>query len=93
MVRIVRGHAGPALTALYSRDGNRIYSAGTEGVVRAIDAESDEVLHSWKAAPGWIYSLALSPDGAGLATGDWQGVVRRWNLRKSPPDELGKAAK
>ncbi|MGV3720389.1 MAG: WD40 repeat domain-containing protein [Actinomycetota bacterium] len=93
MVRIIRGHAGPALTALYSRDGARIYSVGTEGVVRAIDAESDEVLQSWKAAPGWVYSLALSPDGGSLATGDWQGLVRRWNLRKSPPEELGKTAK
>jgi WD40 repeat protein len=87
MVRIIRGHDGPALTALYSRDGAKIYSAGAEGVIRAIDADSDEILHSWRAAPGWIYSLALSPDGKTLATGDWRGIVRRWDLRKTPPTE------
>jgi len=88
MVRIVRGHGGPVLAAQYSRDGARIYSAGTEGIVRAIDAESDEILHSWQAAPGWVYSLALSPDGKALATGDWQGGVRRWDLTRMPPEAV-----
>jgi WD40 repeat protein len=79
MVRIVRGHAGPVLAVLYSRDGTCLFSAGTEGVVRVIDAESDRVLRSWKAHDQWIYSLALSPDGKILATGDWSGRVRVWD--------------
>jgi WD40 repeat protein len=78
MVRIVRGHSGAALTAIYGKDGGTIFSAGTEGSVRVIDADSDELLKSWKASSGWIYSLALSPDGRVLATGDWDGRVRRW---------------
>ncbi|MFN3651580.1 MAG: WD40 repeat domain-containing protein [Armatimonadota bacterium] len=78
MVRIVRGHAGPVLAVLYSRDGKQLFSAGAEGVVRVIDAESDQVLRSWSPTREWIYRLALSPDGRRLAAGDWRGRVFLW---------------
>ncbi len=75
MVRIVRGHAAPVLAVVFAQDGQTLYSAGQEGIVRQIDAESDEILGQWRASPDWIYSLAVSPDGRWLAAGDWRGTV------------------
>lgn len=80
MVRIVRYHDGPILALAYSRDGARLFSAGSEGIVRVIDSDSDEILHKWQAHDDWIYALALSPDGHMLATGDWSGVVKVWDV-------------
>jgi len=75
MVRIVRGHAAPVLAVAFAQDGRTLYSAGQEGIVRQIDAESDEILGHWRASQDWVYSLAVSPDGRWLAAGDWQGAV------------------
>ena len=80
MVRIVRGHQGAVFAVVYTPDGSALYSAGAEGVVRKIDADSDQVLKEWKAAGDAVYSLAISPDGRLLATGDWSGNVQCWDL-------------
>ena len=85
MVRIVRGHDGPVFAVAYSADSRRLYSAGKEGVVRVIDADSDQIQHSWKAHDDWIYGLAVSPDGQLLATGDWNGIVKLWDVRQADP--------
>jgi WD40 repeat protein len=81
MVRIVRQHEGPILALAYARDGARLFSAGGEGIVRVIDADSDAILQQWRASEDWIYSLALSPDGRMLASGDWAGGVKLWDVQ------------
>jgi WD40 repeat protein len=75
MVRIVRGHGGSVLAVVFAPDGRSLFSAGQEGVIRQIDADSDAVLREWRASSEWIHSLAISPDGRALASGDWQGKV------------------
>ncbi len=80
MVRIVRGHGGPVFAVAFSRDGRRIFSIGQEGIGRIIDADSDKVLHEWKAHADWVYALAVGPKGE-LATGDWRGEVRVWRVK------------
>ncbi len=84
MVRIVRHHEGPVFTVAWHPQGDRLFSAGQEGIIRIIDADSDRILHSWKASDDWIYRLAVSPDGNRLATGSWQAVVKVWNLTEAP---------
>jgi WD40 repeat protein len=96
MVRIVRQPEGMILALAYSRDGGRLFSAGTEGVIRVIDGDSDAILQKWKAHDDWIYSLALSPNGKILATGDWQGIIKLWDassdvIRPITSDEPGSA--
>jgi WD40 repeat protein len=83
MVRIVRRHERPALTLAYAGDGKTLFSAGVEGVVRIIDAESDQILFEWKGHDDWIYALAVSPDGRRIASGDWAGNVRMWEVRSN----------
>ncbi|MEW6303110.1 MAG: WD40 repeat domain-containing protein [Verrucomicrobiota bacterium] len=75
MVRIVRRHEGPVLALAFTPDGRALFSAGKEGIIRRIDADSDEVLGARRGSEDWIYSLAISPDGKTLATGDWGGKV------------------
>jgi len=80
MVRIVRGHAGPVHAVEFSEDGRRMISIGREGVGRVIDAESDRVLHQWTAHRDWVYALAIGPKNQ-IATGDWRGEVKMWQLK------------
>jgi WD40 repeat protein len=75
MVRIVRAHSGSVLALACAPDGRSIYSAGQEGMIRQIDADSDTVLREWRASPEWSHSLAISPDGKTIVSGDWQGNV------------------
>jgi WD40 repeat protein len=81
MVRIVRRHDAPALAITYARDGKTLFSAGVEGKIRIIDADSDQVLFEWKGHDDWIYTLSTSPDGSRVASGDWAGNVRMWEVR------------
>jgi WD40 repeat protein len=85
MVRIVRGHEGAAFAVAYSADGSRLFSAGAEGVVRVIDADSDQVLRNFKASEDWVYALSASADGKWVATGDWGGNLKLWDLSATPP--------
>jgi len=80
MVRIVRPHQGPVFALAYSTDGQSLFSIGKEGMVRRIDAHSDAILAEWTAHSDWAYALAVSPDGTKLATGDWSGSVKLWDL-------------
>lgn len=80
MVRIVRGHGEPVLAMAFKADGSRIFSIGQEGIGRILDADSDKVLHEWKAHDDWVYALAVGPNNQ-LATGDWGGKVRLWTVK------------
>lgn len=81
MVRIVRGAEGPILALAFATDGQSLFAAGQEGIVRQIDAGSDEILRQWKVSSDWIHSLAVSPDGRFLAAGDWAGKITLQPLR------------
>jgi len=80
MVRIVRQHDGPVLALVFTPDGRSLFSAGKAGMVRRIDADSDEVLGEFRGSSDWIYALAVSPDGRMLASGAWTGKVSRWSV-------------
>jgi WD40 repeat protein len=80
MMRIVRQHHGPILALAFSLDGAEIFSAGTEGIIRRVDAGSDRILEEISAGSDWLYSVAVHPNGRLLASGDWAGNVRVHSL-------------
>lgn len=81
MVRIVRHHEREVTAVVWRPDGERLYSAGREGIVRVIAGDSDRIIGSWKAHEDWIYRLAIDRSGRFLATGDWTGSVKLWELK------------
>ena len=86
MVRIVRGHEEPVFAVAYSPTGDRLYSAGKEGIIRITDGDSDELVYHWEAHTDWIYALAVNPADGLLASADWAGWLRLWKI------EAGRAA-
>ena len=84
MVRIVRGHDAAPFTVVYARDGKSIFTGGRDGVICRVDAESDAILEQWQAHEDAILSLAVSPDGNALASGDWSGKVKLWKVKELP---------
>lgn len=80
MLRIVRGSKTVVHAVAFTVDGKRIISVGRDGIGRVIDAGSDRVLHQWKAHADWAYALAVGR-GNEIATGDWSGEVKLWQLK------------
>jgi WD40 repeat protein len=80
MVRIIRQHRGPVFSLAYAPEGQSVFSAGKEGIIRRFDADSDTLRSEWPAHTDWIYALAISPDGSKLASGDWTGAVKLRDL-------------
>ena len=75
MVRIVRNHKTDVFAVAYHPSGKWLASGGKNGIIRQIDAQSDQILHAKEAHDDWIYALAFSPDGKFMASGDWSGEV------------------
>jgi WD40 repeat protein/predicted Ser/Thr protein kinase len=80
-----RGHRSAVSCVRFSPDGRLVASAGWEG------GGQEGVLEIWQAADGKkvaslvgqkgeAHSLAFSPDGRRLATGNADGVVRVWEV-------------
>lgn len=80
MVRIIRQHRGAIFALAYASDGKSLFSGGQEGVIRRFEADSDNLVSQWPAHSDWNYSLAVSPDGTRLASGDWNGEVKIHDL-------------
>ena len=62
-----------------SPDGDRIVSAGDDGVIRVWSAANLKWLHDIRGHAGPVYSVAFSPDGSLLASASLDGTVRVWN--------------
>jgi WD40 repeat protein len=79
-LHVLKKHFLAVTSVAFSPDGKTLFSAGKEGSIRRIDADSDAILAEWPAHSDWVYALAISPDGSKLASGDWSGAVRLWDV-------------
>ncbi len=78
MVRIVRNHEASVLNVDWDPTGRFVYSADTDGVIRKIEGNSDQILMEVKTGLDWIHALKISPQGDLLAAGDWNGDLQIW---------------
>ena len=76
MVRIIRGLPTPGLGLAMSKSGDRIFVVDCSGTLRIYDGSSDQLIGDNQLHQDWIYSIAISPDGRSIATGDASGQLK-----------------
>jgi len=74
----LEGYGGRGVA--FSPDGKSIATAGCDGIVRIVNAESGERLRKLEGHIGSIFSVAFSPDGKRIVTGGEDKTVRIWNI-------------
>jgi hypothetical protein len=73
-------HEGWIRAVAISPDGKLVASAGNDRVIRIRSVETGETLHTWDGHAMAVFSLAFHPSGKSLVSGDWQGIVKEWDL-------------
>jgi WD40 repeat protein len=76
--QIDMGVPGP-LGVLWAPAGNRMYVPLTDKTVRVYDPNSGGHVATLTGHTDWVYGVALSPDGAKLATASADGTVKLWH--------------
>ena len=83
-VGMCEGHTDDVLSLDFSSDGNTLASASHDGTVRLWDIENQQQIGLLPHPHGHrVSSVAFSPDGKMLATGEgewWEPVVRLWDV-------------
>lgn len=77
----------------WSADGKRLAATDGSPGVRVWDLASGKQVLEVKLQPGWLPSVALSPDGTLVAAGTREGIVRLWEVPtgrgRFPPGHTG----
>ncbi|MEZ6164175.1 MAG: WD40 repeat domain-containing protein [Phycisphaerales bacterium] len=75
-------HAGvDSWRVIFSPDGKRLFSAGEDGALIMLDAETLTVLAKGVGHSGAVLAIDCSPDGSRVATGGFDNTVRVWESR------------
>jgi len=78
--RVLAVHANRVLDVSFSPDAGRLVtSAFNDGVARVWDLASGREVAALRHPGSQVYSVAFSPDGRRIATGDPIGFVRLWD--------------
>lgn len=75
------GHTGEVWHVVFSHDGSRLASCGSDGYVFIYEVGSFEVLHTLKDHDDGIGAVAWSPDDSIIVTGSLDGRARLWNTK------------
>ncbi len=80
------GHAGHVISVAYRpRDGQRLASAGEDGLVRIWDVATGRLVGEPMDHGNIVLSVAYSPDGRRIASASDDGLVKLWNAEAGQP--------
>jgi len=71
---------GTAYGAAFAPDGRQL-AVGSDGDVKVWDWRNDQLLHTFAGHQWQRISVAFSRDGRRLASGDWRGSVKLWDVQ------------
>jgi eukaryotic-like serine/threonine-protein kinase len=78
---------GAAYAAAFSPDGQQL-AAGSDGEVRVWDWRNRHLLYTFPGDEKHRISVAFSRDGRRLATGNWAGSIRLWDVEAGGEEPL-----
>ena len=81
-------HGGQIWQVIFSHDGSRLASAGSDGSVIVYEVGSFEVLHTLADHESGVCSISWSPDDSLIVTGSTDKRARIWNAVVSPSNPL-----
>ncbi len=76
-------HSGEVWQVVFSHDGTRLASSGSDGVVIIYDVGSFEVLHTLSDHESAVCSISWSPDDSFIVSGSTDKRARLWNALAS----------
>ncbi|KAG6382182.1 quinon protein alcohol dehydrogenase-like superfamily [Boletus reticuloceps] len=82
----LKGHNRDIKRVLWSRDGDRLFSASGDKTIRCWNSDMGEQIgHPWASHSEEVYFLSLSPDGSILASASEDKTVRFWDATIGDP--------
>jgi WD40 repeat protein len=75
------GHRGDVRQLVFSRDGRRLFTGGSDGLVKVWDTATGLELRTIPAHPSGVSGLAVSPDGKTLVTCAEMNFARAGSLK------------
>lgn len=79
-------HDGPVMSATWSNDGSKIFTASCDKTVRMWDLNSDQLMQIGQHdAPVKIIHHIVRPNYSCVMTGSWDKTLKFWDLRSPTP--------
>jgi WD40 repeat protein len=76
----VKIQGGAPLHAAFAPQGESLAIAGGNGLVAVIDSERPHLARRWNTDAEIALAVSFSPDGGELATADFNGFVKFWDM-------------
>ena len=70
---------GLAAALVFSHDGQRLFGAGQDGLVRVWDLHSGQIIRQLSGHDGTVWTLGISPDGQTLVSAGADQTARLWD--------------